>query len=105
MLRPKHKEDGMKLVPVSFATLVALLALLTPPVLADEPENCEVDPENEETETLTAEDEANAGKLTDCDGILQPAPVGDMDLVQPAPDTGETPVIAPQELPDQPGKE
>ncbi|POF32105.1 hypothetical protein [Roseibium marinum] len=106
MLRPENRENGGTLVPVSFATLAALLALLAPPAFAEEPPgDCEIDPEREETETRNADEDVNARRLADCDGILHPAPVGDTEMVQPARETGEMPVIDPEELPDRQGRQ
>lgn len=41
-------------------------------------------------------------RLGACDGVLEPPPAGDAEIIQPPPDTGETPVIPPERLPDQP---
>lgn len=38
-------------------------------------------------------------KLDDCNGVLKPPSVGDGDIVAPAPQTGQMPVITPNELP------
>ena len=48
-----------------------------------------------DTDTLTE-------KLAPCDGVLQPPPTGDAEIAEPPPDTGETPVIPPGALPEQP---
>lgn len=40
-------------------------------------------------------------RLGDCDGVLEPPPVRDPEIVLPPPDTGETPVIPPERLPEQ----
>jgi hypothetical protein len=40
-------------------------------------------------------------KLDDCDGVLKPPTVGDTEMVEPALDVGRTPVIRPDELPEQ----
>lgn len=39
--------------------------------------------------------------LDECNGVLKPPVVGDEDMVEDAPDMGETPVIEPDDLPDQ----
>lgn len=44
-------------------------------------------------------------KLDKCNGVLQPPPTGDAEIREPAPDTGETPVIPPSALPEQPPAE
>ena len=38
-------------------------------------------------------------KLDDCNGVLKPPAVGDSEIVEPAPQTGQMPVITPNELP------
>jgi hypothetical protein len=51
-----------------------------------------VDPQT--TQSLTE-------KLDSCDGVLLPPSVGDQELTQPPPDTGEMRVIKPRDLPGQ----
>ncbi|MBP1853576.1 hypothetical protein [Rhizobium halophytocola] len=51
----------------------------------------------------SAEDEQSLTEtLDDCNGVLKPPVVGDHEMVEPAPDTGETPVIKPQDVPADP---
>lgn len=40
-------------------------------------------------------------RLGACDGVLEPPPAGDAEIIQPPPDIGETPVIPPERLPDR----
>ena len=42
--------------------------------------------------------------LNNCNGVLQPPPTGDPAMTQPAPDTGETPVVPPSDVPAQPAE-
>lgn len=60
--------------------------------------------QNEERCRLVpGEDEKTlSDRLGACDGVLEPPPAGDAEIIQPPPDTGETPVIPPERLPDQP---
>lgn len=52
---------------------------------------------------VEGEDEKTlSDRLGACDGVLEPPPAGDAEIIQPPPDTGETPVIPPERLPDQP---
>ena len=46
----------------------------------------------------------DSSRLEVCDGVLEPAPSVDPDIVirEPDPDTGTMPVIPPQALPDNP---
>lgn len=39
--------------------------------------------------------------LAECDGVLKPPATGDGEMVEPAPDAGETPVIPPSAVPQQ----
>jgi hypothetical protein len=77
---------------------------ITPPA-----ENCRVAPpqtgdrgEQDRTDPQTTQ--SLSGKLGPCDGVLKPPAVGDQELTQPPPDTGETRVIRPHELPEQQSK-
>ncbi len=47
-------------------------------------------------------DAAARPSLEDCNGVLVPPKIGDGDIVEPAPDTGTTPVIPPGAVPTQP---
>ena len=61
-----------------------------------------------QAQTQTEEDDATATKrsltetLDECNGILIPPPTGDEEVTEPAPNVGETPVIRPDEIPEQP---
>jgi hypothetical protein len=80
--------------------LLAIAALLTTSALSKDPgtgaqnESCRVAPGADANGALTE-------KLDDCDGVLKPPTVGDTEIVEPAPDVGRTPVIRPDELPEQ----
>lgn len=50
-------------------------------------------PEDEQLENGRSTDRAE--KLADCEGIISPPPVGDSDIIEPAPETGRMPVIKP----------
>jgi hypothetical protein len=43
--------------------------------------------------------------LAPCDGVLEPAPVGDREMTITPPPLGETPIIPPEMLPPQPPAE
>lgn len=96
------------LQPRTACLMAALMAVALPfsgsVASADEkPVDCEVAPgaEDEREDSSTEE----AGTLSECDGLLHPAPVGDGELVEPAPDVGRTPVIKPRQVPVQPSGE
>jgi len=52
------------------------------------------------SETLA--DQSLTETLDPCNGVLKPPPVGDQELTIPPPATGETPVVPPHLLPEQP---
>ncbi|MBX3580640.1 MAG: hypothetical protein KF810_01915 [Rhizobiaceae bacterium] len=74
------------------------MALLPLQAMAQEAEGttgkCRVNPDAADTVPL-------AEKLDDCNGVLRPPKVGDSEIVEPAPDVGETPVIRPGEIEPQ----
>ena len=41
-------------------------------------------------------------RLAPCNGVLEPPATGDQEMTTPPPDEGETPIIRPGELPEQP---
>lgn len=41
-------------------------------------------------------------KLDPCDGVLKPPPTGDAGMTAPPPDAGNTPIIKPGQVPQQP---
>ena len=94
-------------------------ALLAPaPALAQDgtaapPGDCEVRPDQTPGTDTTDDAERNdddsqqaaetlTQKLDPCNGVLDPPPVGDSEMAEPAPDIGETPVIRPNEVKPQP---
>jgi hypothetical protein len=42
-----------------------------------------------------------AEELDRCNGVLRPPPTEDEEIEEPPPNTGTTPIIPPDELPDQ----
>jgi hypothetical protein len=74
------------------------------------PDNCRVTPapqagNGNDQRQPTQPDPQTTQSLTDklgpCDGVLKPPAVGDQELTQPPPDTGETLIIRPHDLPGQ----
>lgn len=70
---------------------------------------CQAQPENpaepEGDDTRGQEHQAGHGQrpgLEDCDGVLVPPKTGDREIEEPPPDTGTTPVIPPETVPEQP---
>ena len=53
--------------------------------------DCVVDPSRSEKEL--------SEKLDNCDSVLKPPRVGDSEIVEPAPSTGDMPVLKPGDLP------
>ncbi len=50
-----------------------------------------------------ASSQSLSGSLADCKGVLKPPATGDQELVEPAPQTGNMPVIKPGQSPVQQG--
>ena len=67
-------------------------------------EKCQAQPQDQE-EGATATTRSLTETLDDCNGVLIPPPTGDEELTEPAPNEGETPVIRPGEIPEQPNSE
>lgn len=67
-------------------------------------ETCEAAPQSPGQAPAGAE-ALKENRLEDCNGVLKPPPVGDPDLVRPAPDAGNMPVIPPSALPKPGNKE
>jgi hypothetical protein len=59
--------------------------------------DCRVSPDKEAPADGTLSD-----VLDPCDGVLKPAPVGDHEMIVTPPPVGDTPIIAPEDLPSQP---
>lgn len=95
------------------AIRILALSILTVPASGQQGENeqppvddrCGVVPDDENSPD--AQRQTNGAEkslsevLEDCNGVLDPPPVGDSEIVEPPPDTGETPVIRPDDLPAQ----
>ncbi|MEQ9691740.1 MAG: hypothetical protein RLO48_18625 [Bauldia litoralis] len=104
----------MKLTSILISA--AALALLTSPGMAqaaDEPmagrDDCVVAPQPgdglavpDETPLDPTDDPTLSETLDPCNGVLEPDPVGDDDITIAPPESGETPVIEPEDLPPQP---
>ncbi len=86
------------LVPAILLSMgTAALAQTTGPDPATDTDSpCQITP------GAPTEDGSLTDTLDDCNGVLKPPMVGDPEIVEPAPSVGDTPVIAPDELPDQP---
>ncbi len=72
-----------------------------------DPGDCTVAPAPEAVpgDMTTGNDESSLSDVLDpCAGVLEPAPVGDEDLTVVPPPVGRTPVIAPDEVPQQPAE-
>ena len=99
-----QKESAMRA-----ASLLAAVALVASPALAqtDAPgddalgviEDCQLVPEGEGAtggaDTLTE-------ALAPCNGVIAPPPAGDADMTIVPPPVGETPIIPPEQVPEQP---
>lgn len=63
---------------------------------ASKDKNGDTDPDAGAGDTAALSD-----KLDKCAGVLKPPPTGETGMVEPAPDVGRTPVIPPEQLPEQ----
>jgi hypothetical protein len=68
-------------------------------------ENCRAEPRNKPPGKADDQTGSITKKLDKCGGVLQPPDVNDPGLVKPAPDTGEMPVIKPNQMPEQAPKQ
>lgn len=93
------------------ALLTALCVAAALPALAQtapqaEPgvtrEDCRAAPEAGGDQAAQPSADNLTAKLDACNGVLQPPPTGDSEIREPAPKGGETPVIPPGALPEQP---
>lgn len=86
-----------------FLVTAIIMMALSEAAMAQSQNDCVVDPNNTE-ETTGAEDSLTA-TMERCDSVLKPDMSGDPEIVEPAPDVGETPVISPDDIPAQPSEE
>lgn len=86
------------------------LVLLSVPAVAQE--NGQQKPRGDDCRVLPDQPPAAPGreeagpdtlskKLDDCNGVLKPPPTGDSEIAEPPPEGGRTPVIRPEDLPQQ----
>jgi hypothetical protein len=89
---------------VAFGGLPALGQTDAKPDTLVTTDECEVAPADDGVPP--AAEAASPDSLTEtlapCDGVLEPAPVGDEEMTITPPPVGETPVIEPDEIPPQP---
>lgn len=71
--------------------------------LPAQPDKCRVAPDDSSSESPKLN--GNMGPLDQelggCRGVLTPPPTGDGDIIEPAPEGGKMPVVAPPEVPEQ----
>jgi len=93
---------GLALLIAADGTALAAGGDIEPP-----PEKCRVQPQPTDPQEPGKTDPGQTGstsataKLDACDGVLKPPAVGDQEMTQPAPATGEMPVVRPGDLPEQ----
>lgn len=92
---------------LTWASMLAAWLAMETPVTAQEEEtppsrsqDCSTEPNQSDPETAPGDDELSS-KLDDCNGVLEPPSTGDADIVEPAPSVGRTPVIRPEQIPEQ----
>jgi hypothetical protein len=93
------------------AALLFITASAAQPMQEREPysdDECQLEAPDGDLESNSREggkplaDQSLTDALGPCDGVLEPPPVGDQELTIPPPATGETPVVPPHLLPEQP---
>jgi hypothetical protein len=67
--------------------------------------NCQADPDQNKSDKSDDKTGSITKKLDKCGGVLRPPDVNDQGLVKPAPETGEMPVIKPDQVPEQAPKQ
>jgi hypothetical protein len=108
--RIESKEAKMRFR--SFCMALCLVAAACAPSFAQnadakrQPEKCRADPQTDSQGQQKNTDGQTASpslteKLDPCDGVLKPPAIGDQEMTQPPPATGEMPVIKPRDLPQQ----
>jgi hypothetical protein len=92
----------------TFCWLLTIWLIATPALSKDggkeestAADRCQTLPENGVTQPRDPADHP-LDKLAECGGVLEPPSTGDTEITEPTPNIGETPVIGPGELPDQP---
>lgn len=81
------RNRGNSLCAGTTVLAVAAIVFLGYPAEADQPTgDCVVTPGEERP---LEQQDTTAGIMTECDGVLKPAPVGDAELVEPAPEKAE----------------
>ena len=83
-------------------TAIFMMAL-SEAAVAQTQDDCVVDPNN--IDEATGSEDTLTETMKRCDGVLKPELSGDPEIVEPAPDVGETPVISPEDIPAQPFEE
>jgi hypothetical protein len=94
----------------SFCMALCLVAAACAPSFAQDakqpPEKCQAEPQTDsQGQQKNTDGQAASPSLTEkldpCDGVLKPPAIGDQEMTQSPPATGEMPVIKPRDLPQQ----
>jgi len=94
----------------SFCVAVCIFAAACTPAFAEDaganppPQKCRAEPQangSDNSQTDATASPSLTDKLAPCDGVLKPPAIGDQEMTQPPPATGEMPVIKPRDLPEQ----
>ncbi|MDX3924337.1 MAG: hypothetical protein QHC90_00845 [Shinella sp.] len=88
----------MPLYRSSFLCLLIWLAASAPAMAQADSGKCAAPATPPQNGSATDRSQNLTRKLDDCNGVLKPPPTGDPEMVEPGPDTGETPVIKPGEV-------
>ncbi|MBB4195667.1 hypothetical protein GGE45_005728 [Rhizobium aethiopicum] len=84
------------------SALSLAVAVLTLPLQANAqapPDKCVAPSQPNQGRDSTDDHQDLSKKLDECNGELRPPPVGDTEMVEPAPDTGNSRIIRPGDMP------
>ncbi|ARO24821.1 hypothetical protein CO659_18190 [Rhizobium sp. S9] len=84
------------------SALSLAVAILPLPLQANAqapPDKCVAPPQPNQGRGSTDDHQDLSKKLDECNGELRPPPVGDAEMVEPAPDTGNSRIIRPGDMP------
>ncbi|MEO4041189.1 hypothetical protein AAFN47_06225 [Hoeflea sp. CAU 1731] len=85
-----------------FVVTAIIMMASSETAVAQSQNDCVVDPNN--LEETTGDKDSLTKTMGRCDGVLKPELSSDPEIVEPAPDVGETPVISPEDIPTQPAE-
>lgn len=90
---------------LAIITMICALTCVGGASAQQPPADCQAPPQDGQaggnTEPNRQHSDGSGNMISDCEGVLQPPPMPDQGLVEPAPDVGRTPVVPPSSTPPQ----